>query len=236
MSAFALARLAKVTGDRDVAYTALYQRLAEGALFPVSRQDVVAAERVVVATRFGGSYAAYRAALGRARANGAIARGVIGDELRKATIRFRLKVAYPTGSDVADYYSSSGGVMTREIAVSPAPWWLNGRKRGIAVAPTAPAEIFELPAGRRVTVRTMTARYKIKALGPARPLAAVSLQAARPALVAGLRDIAREDRYQRWTVRRQGQAQRGLACARDELPEEAPVDLAEYLPFLAAEG
>ena len=57
-----------LTGDRDAAMSALFERLVESRYATVSRADVLAAERTVVADSFHGSRTAYArgAAAGRA--------------------------------------------------------------------------------------------------------------------------------------------------------------------------
>ena len=231
-----LARLASVTGDRDVAHSALYARLVESEHARVTAERIVAAERAVVASRFGGSYRAYRAALARGRANVVIARGVIADELRRAAIEARLRVAAPTAEEVNAFYSTSASLIARLVEAVPAPAWLGGRRRGLALSTLAPAALFSLPTGRRVTLRTMTGRYAVRALGPAKPLASVPLAQARPAIAAALRRFARANAFQSWTTTRQTRSLARLVCARDELPAVAPVELSAYLPFLALDG
>ena len=129
------------------------------------------------------------------------------------------------------YYATYGDVLARPVTVSPAPWWLNGRRRGFALASTAPPALFALRGGPS-SVSTLTSRYRVTPLGPARPLSAVSLRSARPAVVAAVGEVTREGRYQSWTVSRQTRALRDLACARDEYPDAAAVDLTDFLPFL----
>src|SRR5205807_10356611 len=76
ISSAAISRLQTLTGDRQLASTALFARAVESEQLSVSPGDVLAAERAVVAQRFGGSGAAYRAALAQAGANVTIARGI----------------------------------------------------------------------------------------------------------------------------------------------------------------
>jgi hypothetical protein len=101
--ATAVAALAKVTGDRDVAVTLLVKRMAESETAQVEWADVLAAERTLVRNRFGGSRAAYLAELSRARANLTIARGAIADQLRRDAIAQRLHVRSPLAGEVARY-------------------------------------------------------------------------------------------------------------------------------------
>ncbi len=64
LDSMATISLAQVTGDRETAYSALYERLVESARCTVATTgQVLAAERAVIALRFRGSRALYRAAL-----------------------------------------------------------------------------------------------------------------------------------------------------------------------------
>src|SRR6185312_3289792 len=92
----AIDALQRVTGDRETAYSALYERLVESQYTSVSPTDVLAAERAVIAQQFNGSRAAYVAALRDAHASVAIARGVLGDELRRAHVEDTLSTAPPS--------------------------------------------------------------------------------------------------------------------------------------------
>ncbi|MBA3716756.1 MAG: hypothetical protein H0W87_00825 [Actinobacteria bacterium] len=79
-------RLVSITKDRQVAYSAIFERTVESRYAGVSESDISALERAVVATRFHGSNSAYRAALAKAGASVALARGILGNELRRAII------------------------------------------------------------------------------------------------------------------------------------------------------
>lgn len=57
-----IADLARVTRDSEVALSALYARLVERASVAVAHKEVLAAERTLVANRFGGNRGRYRAA------------------------------------------------------------------------------------------------------------------------------------------------------------------------------
>ena len=67
-----LAGVARVTGDREIAYTSLFARLVLKGYVKVKRKELRAAERAIVRFRFGGSVAAYRGALARAGATRSI--------------------------------------------------------------------------------------------------------------------------------------------------------------------
>src|SRR5690242_16000757 len=57
-----IAQLQALTGDRESAYSALFERFVESDQTPVSTASVLDAERAVIAQSFGGSRAAYLAA------------------------------------------------------------------------------------------------------------------------------------------------------------------------------
>ncbi len=101
-------RLVSVTKDRQVAYSALFARTVEGSYADVSTAGVLALERAVVAAHFHGSSSAYRAALAKEGANVAVARGILGDELRQAAIESRIKVSQPSSSAIASFYDEFG--------------------------------------------------------------------------------------------------------------------------------
>ena len=88
----AIAQLQLVTGDRDTAYSALFERLVESDQVPVPTKAVLDAERGVILQSFGGSRAAYVNALQQAHASVSVARGVLGDELRRDVLSRRCPV------------------------------------------------------------------------------------------------------------------------------------------------
>jgi hypothetical protein len=232
ISAPAINTLRQLTGDREIAYTALLARTAESRYARVTTEDVLVAERVVVATRFHGSASAYRAALGSAHATLAIARGVIADELRRAEIESRLAAPAPGSAAISAFYLAYPDVLTRPVSASPAPAWLGGRKHGLALSSLAPPSIFTLPGGRKSRVRTMNGLFTVRPLGETMPLGAVPLDRARPAVSAALRQFARGAAFDRWTTQRQSGLLTAAICRRDDLPQAGAVELAAFLPFL----
>jgi hypothetical protein len=63
LSNAAIAQLQLLTGDRETAYSALFERLVESDYTPVPTSAVLEAERGVILQSFGGSRAAYESAL-----------------------------------------------------------------------------------------------------------------------------------------------------------------------------
>jgi hypothetical protein len=225
----AIQKLQLLTGDRDTAFSALYERLVEGTVAPVSTQSVLAAERYVIATQFKGSRGAYLAALAQAHANLTIARGVLGDELRRSRIELTLPTRTPSETEVRTFYTSYPDLMARSVRTKQAASWLGSRKRGLILSAVAPELLF---SGGARTVWTPLGSVAVKPLGEATPLGAVPLDLARPAIVTALRVFARGEAFERWTESLQTKNLATTVCARDDLPQPGAVELSTYLPFL----
>lgn len=228
-----IGQLSALTGDRESAFTALYERTVEGSLYPISTERVLAAERAVVSFRFGGSRAAYIDALAKRRATVAVARGVIADELRRAEIEARMTVGAPSGRDIETFYNAYASLLTLEVESSPAPGWLGGRERGLTLESLAPPPVFSLRTGAVGTVSWAGKSYNVKPLGVPRPLGAQPLQLVRAAIGAQLTSYAKTAAYHAWTARVQASALQKTTCRRDALPQPGEVELADWLPFLA---
>ena len=226
-----IADLARVTRDSEVALSALFARLVESRSAAVTGNQVLAAERTLVANRFGGNRGSYLAALRRDRATLTVARGVIADELRRRALQARLRVRVPAVSQLAEFQDTYGTMLARELVVEPAPSWLPGG-RGLVLEPDAPARVFSLRTDATVTIRTFEGVFRIRAVDETTPLGAVPFALARPALARSLRTAARGDAYHVWTARTQNDALDGIRCLRDRLPAVGAVELASFLPYL----
>jgi hypothetical protein len=198
----------------------------------VTTREVLAAEAAVIADRFGGSRGAYITALARGRANVAIARGVLADQLRRRKLGARLPVAV-SSSAIGAFYSTYGDLLVRTVEARPGTWWLGGRSVGLAISSFAPQRVFEVATGARTTVRSLAGVIRVRALDEARPLASVSLPQARAAIRTVLASHARSDRVIRWSATRQQAMLDQATCRRDDLPQPSSADLSMFLPFLA---
>jgi hypothetical protein len=227
-----LSSLTGITGDREVAYTSLYARLVLKGHMPVKPADLRAAERAIVSARFGGSGAAYRRALARAGATRAVALGVIADELRQARIESHFRVAPPTGTEVAEYQSTYSETSARLVTAQPAQPWLGRRVRGVAIEGMAPAMVFRMPAGRTVTLHKGKKDLRLRALGPTAPLGAFSLGEAGASIRAALVQMAQDQVFDNWLMRRESSALQWTTCRRDWLPSIGTLELTSRLPFL----
>ena len=104
-----------MTRDNEAALTILYARLVQQQASRVAGAQVRAAERKVVATRFGGSRPAYVAALRRAGASPLVALGAIADELRLEPLLLRLRATAPSRSQIAEFAATYASVRLRDI-------------------------------------------------------------------------------------------------------------------------
>jgi len=232
LTASGVAALAKVTGDRELALTSLVIRAVERERAAVKTEQILATERRIVTARFGGSAAAYRAALAEAGASVAVARGIIGDELRRAEIQQRLVTARPSSADVARFRTTFAGAPVRRLEVSPAPSWLP-EGIGLALGTSAPRVVFEVATGRSTKLQTAEGVFTVRALEEATSLGAVQFGEARTAIVGALVSERRVDAYIAWAIRQQKAAESRLVCERDRLPGHGVVSLSSFAPFLS---
>jgi hypothetical protein len=226
-----ISALAKVTGDRETAYSALYERLVESQYTPVPTAAVVEAEQAVIRQSFGGSRGAYVSALRSAGANVAIARGVLGDELRRARVTGTLRAAPPSASEIETFYSSYPDLQVRLVQSKPTPSWL-GAAKGLVLSQVAPDRVFTLKRGTASTIRTSEGEFAVKPLNEPQLLGAVPLTKASRTIAAALKSFARGEAFEQWTVGKQRAVLNDALCKGDDLPQPAAVDLTQFLPFL----
>lgn len=232
ITASSVAALANVTGDRELALTALVARATERERVAVSPVDALAMERRVVRARFGGSLSAYRGALAEAGASRAVGRAILADELRIAGIVDRLSLAGISSVDVTRFRSTFAPVLAREVSVSPAPSWLP-EGRGVVLATSAPPAVFTIAGRRGTTIHTAEGVFEVRPHDGTTALGAVPAVLARAAVKRELRAERRADAYAAWTIRMQKAAASKLVCERDRLPELGVVSLSAFAPFLS---
>lgn len=232
ITASRISSLAAMTRDRELAFTALVARAVHRERSPVSPADVVALERRIVAARFRGSLSAYKSALRGAGVTTAGAREILGDELRARAIGSRLAVQAPSAKDIARLHETYATVPARHVEVAPAPSWLP-TGRGVALATTAPHEVFELPTGQRAVISTAEGRFTVSALEDTTALGGLPAELARPAVVLELRAASQAEAFAEWSIKAQKAAQARLVCERDDLPELGAVRLSSFAPFLS---
>ena len=229
----AISTLARLTGDKEVAYTALMQRLIEQQRAPVSAPDAASAERAAVSLGFDGKLGAYLSALAKARVSRATGRELLADTVRRVRIQSRLAAEEPRESALKTFYASYPAILARSVRVDGRPWWLGGRSSGFAVQFIAPGQLFALPTGIPTRVWTSTGFITVTPLEEAEPLGSLPYALARAPLRTALRWFSQGDAFDRWTSARQTTALQNTVCVRDDLPEVGAVDLSPFLPVLA---
>ncbi len=222
----------KLTGDPDLAFSAAFARTVQQRVAQVTYAEILTAERSLISARFGGSRAAYKAAIAQAHTNLAVARSIIGDELRRARIASRLPVSAPTAKQIADYRDSYGDLQARLVQTSDGASWLGGRRVGYAIEATAPGSLMGIPTRRWSFVWSPLGAVRVRPLGPPEPLGGVPLSSARPSIRAVLIAQAREARFPNWLAAAERGAFPEATCWRDQFPQIGDADLSQYLPFL----
>jgi hypothetical protein len=223
----------RLTGDAELAFSNAFSRAVQQRISRVTSGEILAAERSIIAARFGGSRGAYLAAIAEARTSLSVARSVIGDELRRARIESRWKVAWPSARQIADFHETYGELQVRLVEARSAMQWLGGRRAGYAIESAAPPQLMNLSSGRWSALWSPLGTLRVRPLGPPQPLGSLPLGNVRHAIRAALIAQAREARFPIWLTAAQRAAFPEAICWRDQLPELGEVDLTNYLPFLA---
>ena len=219
LPAVGVAALQRVTGDRDVAFSAAFQHAVLAAARAVAPSAVLQAERDVILDRFRGGRAAYLAALARAKIAPGLARTILGDELRRRAVEATLRVTAPAANELQDWYANHDSVKARAVRI--------GARTTLVLAPAD--RIFALGPGATATIDGV----KVTALGEVAPLGSFAFALAAPAVKAALAGELKDAAFATWLRRRENQSLPRLACAHDELPQPAGVDLTDWAPFLA---
>jgi hypothetical protein len=229
----AISGLSAVTGDQELAQSALFGRLASVRWAPITTQQILGAEAAIVANQFRGSRSAYLSAIAQAHATLVQARAVIGDQLRRAAISATLAAPNPSASQIADFYTSYATTEARPVQAKPAPVWLGNRTSGYALEPVAPLQLFSLPTGKQSKLRTPFGTVLVKPIDDAQQLGELPLGLVRGSISAALKKFARDDAYARWMLNRETAALATTICQRDALPTLSVPELELYLPFVA---
>ncbi len=224
-----VAAITRVTGDRDLAFSAGFQHAVLAAARAVSPQDIAQAERDAIIDHFGGSRAAYKAALVKAKATAALARIVLADELRRRALEATMRVATPASSQLQAWYGSYDSKLARPVRASKKVAWLGNAKTGLAIQGVAPGRLLTLAVGEKTTVDGV----QVTALGEPAPLGAFPYPQAQPAIRKAFADQERATAFAQWVRVRENQSLSGLTCRHDQSPQPATLDLTDWLPFLA---
>jgi hypothetical protein len=224
-----VAALSRLTGDRDLAFSAEFQHAVLVEAKAVDPKEIARVERNAILDHFGGSRAAYNAALARAKATPALARLILADELRRRAVEATLRTPPPTGAQLQAWYATYDATLTRPVRTSKPVPWLGNAKTGLAILGVAPGRLLTLTAGSQVTIDGV----QVTALGEAAPLGSFPYAQAAPAIRKAFVDQLKSSAFATWSRRRQNQSLGSLTCQRDQQPQPEAVDLTEWLPYLS---
>jgi hypothetical protein len=223
----------QLTGDPELGFSNAFARAVQQRTVNVGYSEILAAEHSIIAARFGGSRGAYLSAIAEARTNLAVARSVIGDELRRARIESRFRVSAPSASQIAEFHATYAELQVRRVEAKAPAQWLGGGRAGYALASAAPPQLMSLSSGRWSALWSPLGTVSVRPLGPPLPLGSLPLGNVRQAIRAALVAQAQEGRFPSWLMAAQRSAFPEAICWRDQLPQLGEVDLTNYLPFLA---
>ncbi len=224
-----VAALSRLTGDRDLAFSAEFQHAVLAEAQRIDFKTLPQTERDVILDHFGGSRAAYTGALARAKVSPSLARRILADELRRRAVEATLRTPAPTSAQLQAWYATYGTVLARPVRTAKPVRWLGNAKTGLAIQRAAPERLLNLPAGETVTIDGV----KVTALGEAAPLASFPFAQATPAIRRAFTDQLKLDAYATWIRRRQNQSLGSLTCQHDQQPQPATVDLTDWAPYLS---
>jgi hypothetical protein len=223
-----VAALSRLTGDPDLAFSAELQHAVLVEAEAVSSQAVLAAERGVILDHFGGSRAAYLAALARAKVAPTLARLILADELRRRAVEATLRVTSPDTRQLQQWYDTYSSTNARFVRAAAPVSWLGNARSGIAIGQQAPGRLFGLPDG----ASTVVGGVKLTVSGEVAPLGSFPFAQAAPAIRAAFIAQAKDAAFALWSRRRQNQSLPSLTCQHDDSPQPATVDLTNWLPYL----
>jgi hypothetical protein len=229
LQATLVAALSRLTGDRDLAYSAALQHLVLAQAKSVATKDIDQAVVDTILDHFGGSRAAYNAALARAKTSTTLARTILADELRRRAVEATLHVPNPTLTQEQAYYSTYSGVSARIVKTAKPLPWLANKKSGVAVQGVAPGRLFAMAPGESVKVDGI----KVTVQDETAPLGAYPFAQAAPVIKLALIRQARDEAFATWSRKRQNQSLQSLACQHDQAPQPSTVELTDWLPYLS---
>jgi len=223
-----VAVLFHLTGDRDLAYSAEFQHAVLVEAKSVDPKAVLTAERGVILDHFGGSRAAYLAALARAKATPTLARVILADELRRRALEDTLRVSAPSGLQLQQWYDTYSSTNARFVRAAEPVRWLGNARSGIALSQQAPGRLFGLADG----ASTVVLGVKLTVDGEVAPLGSFPFAQAAPAIRAAFIAQQKDAAFAIWSRRHQNQSLSSLTCRHDQPPQPATVDLTNWLPYL----
>jgi hypothetical protein len=227
-----LARLTAITGDPDLAASALLERAVLRAESPIDAVSVLSAERAVVAARFAGNRARYASGLRRERLTLLDARALIADRLARDAVEARFQPKPAPRGWVDSFLATYADQPVRLVEATPAAPWLGDAERGWAVGTLTAPRVFAISTGTEAAVDTIDGRFRVRALGPPLPLALVPRADAEAAARSALTRFSKQDVYSSWLETQEERLLASATCVRDRLPTTGPVELGSFVSFL----
>ena len=226
----AVSRFTAVTGDPGYAASVLLEELTLASQVKPAYQDVLSAERAVIAAGFGGDRTKYWAALRAARLTLGDARSIITARLARDEVEAGMRAPAPTRADIADFLATYRDSQARAVTTTTRAPWLGGTTHGWAIESLAPAALFTLDGPGRID--TADGTFEVTPSGPALPLGLIprgqAVDAAREALSRQERDAE----YRAWLRDQEKQLLSSASCLNDQVPAIESTDLSPFVPFL----
>ena len=221
LPAAGVSALASATGSRGAAARVLLARRLESGIASIGLTAKLRLERGIVAARYRGSRAAYRAALARSGLTPGLVRELLADDLRRAALGAAL-VPEPAGSAaIGRWRAGHGAEPTRRVRSSRPLWWLGGAAAGVALRSGTPPAIFTAAVGSRIKIADASGPVTVTVVSASRPLGARLATRVRPAIEALLTHTARAAAAEGWTRASLSPIVSSMRCVRDELPDAA---------------
>jgi hypothetical protein len=225
-----VARFTAVTGDPGYAASVLLEELALASQVTPSYQDVLSAERAVIAAGFGGDRTKYWAALRAAKLTLGDARAIITARLARDQVEAGMRAPAPTRADIADFLATYRDRQARAVTTtSPAPW-LGGTTHGWAIETLAPAELFGLTGAGKID--TADGTFEVTPVGQALPLGLLPKGQATEAAREALSRQERDAEYRTWLRDQEAKLLSSASCLNDQVPTIESTDLSPFVPFL----
>jgi hypothetical protein len=224
-----VAALSRLTGDRDLAFSAELQHAVLVEAKAIDPREIARVERNAILDHFGGSRAAYTTALARAKVTQALARRILADELRRRAVEANLRTPPPTGPQLQAWYTTYEPKAARPVRAAKPVAWLGNAKTGLAIQGAAPGRLLTLDAGAKATIDGV----QVTALGEPAPLGSFPFAQAAPAIRKAFVDQLKKGAFATWIRQRQNQALGSLTCQHDQQPQPATVDLTDWAPYLS---
>jgi hypothetical protein len=196
----------------------------------VDPNDVLSAERAVIAAGFGGSRSSYQAAVSAAKLTLGDARAIIAARLERDDIEASFRPPAPSAATIADFISTYANEQVRLVTTTQKAPWLGGTTRGFAISTLAPAEVFTLAGPGKID--TADGTFDVAPQGVAVPLGLEPKAQAAAAARQALDRLAREAIYRSWLRSHETALLATASCLNDQAPTVEETDLSPLVPFL----